>query len=311
MAGWSWCRIHPRPKASTKGACLVKQIAAVVLILALVGVGAVAYAFFRPPAEPSGPIQSIPIAQGTATTAAQASAAASSVPAMSTPAPSAQASGGPAASAVAVSSPVASAQPSASQAAAQPSASAAQASGAPATGATTVFEIVQSSSEARFVIDEVLNGADKTVVGATDQVAGQIAVNPTAPATAQVGVIQINARTLETDSDQRDRAIQNQILRTSQHEYIVFTPTSLVGLPESATPGQSYSFQIIGQLTVAGQTREATFAVTVTPTADGKLQGTATTTIKHADWGISIPRVPSVASVEETVTLEIEFVAEA
>ena len=286
----------------------MKKIAAVVLIAVLVAVGAVAYSFFRPPAAPSGPIQAIPIAQGTATatTGAQAtSTQATSAQATNTQVPATQVSG-----AQATSTQTASAQPSATQAAST-QAAATPAASAQATGAATVYEIDQASSEARFVIDEVLNGADKTVVGATDQVAGQIAVDPTAPGTAQVGVIQINARTLATDSDQRDRAIQNQVLKTSQHEYITFTPTSLVGLPESTTAGQSYSFQIVGQLTVAGQTREATFTVTVTPTADGKLQGTASTEIKYADWGIGIPRVPSVASVEDTVILEIEFVATA
>ncbi len=289
----------------------MKKIAAVGLVAMLVGIGAVAYSFFKPTAAPSGPIQAIPIAQGTstATTAAQSTSAQASSSAQAT---NTQTSNTQATSTQATSTQAASAQPSASQpASTQAVTTAMPSASAKAAGAATVFEIDQASSEARFVIDEVLNGADKTVVGATDQVAGQIAVDPTAPGTAQVGVIQINARTLETDSDQRDRAIQNQVLKTSQHEYITFTPTSLVGLPESAAQGQSYSFQIVGQLAVAGQTREATFTVTVTPTADGKLQGTASTEIKYADWGISVPRVPSVASVEDTVTLEIAFVATA
>jgi len=40
-----------------------------------------------------------------------------------------------------------------------------------------------------------------------------------------------------------------------------------------------------------------------------RLDGTAKTTIKYADFGISIPQVPQVASVDETVDLEIDFVA--
>jgi polyisoprenoid-binding protein YceI len=187
----------------------------------------------------------------------------------------------------------------------------AQASSAGASAASTVYTIDQASSQARFTIDEVLNGSPKTVVGSTDQVAGQIAVTPTAPGTAQVGTIQIDVRTLTTDSDQRNRAIQNMILKTDQYEYVTFVPTAVVGLPESATVGQSYSFQIVGQLTVAGQTHEATFDVTAIPTADGRLQGSATTTLKYADWGISIPQVPFVTGVADTVTLALDFVATA
>ena len=91
---------------------------------------------------------------------------------------------------------------------------------APAAGASgTTYTIDQASSEARFVIDEVLNGSPKTVIGATHQVAGQLIVDPTAPSTARVGTIQIDARTLSTDSDQRNNAIKNMILKTNQDTY--------------------------------------------------------------------------------------------
>ena len=176
---------------------------------------------------------------------------------------------------------------------------------------TTTYTIDQASSEARFVIDETLNGAPVTVVGTTTQVAGKIALDTSDPSTAQVGAITINARTFATDSANRDRATQNQVLKTADYEYITFTPTTLIGLPETLTVGQSYTFQIVGQLAMVGQTHEATFAATVTPTAGGTLQGTATTTINYADWGISVPSVPFVTDLAETVTLELDFVATA
>jgi polyisoprenoid-binding protein YceI len=181
----------------------------------------------------------------------------------------------------------------------------------PTAGAATVYTLDQAASRATFTIDEVLNGAPKTVIGTTDQVAGQLAVNPASPGTAQVGTIQINARTLVTDSEQRNNAIKNMILKTNDNEYITFVPTAVAGLPASATTGQAYTFQVTGQLTVAGQTQAATFAVTATPTADGQLQGNATTTIKYADWGISIPKVPFVTGVGDTVQLQLDFVAKA
>jgi hypothetical protein len=55
-----------------------------------------------------------------------------------------------------------------------------------------------------------------------------------------------------------------------------------------------------------------TFDATVTPVSDTRLEGTASATIPYADFGISILRLPpQVASVEDTVTLEIQFAAEA
>ena len=49
--------------------------------------------------------------------------------------------------------------------------------------------------------------------------------------------------------------------------------------------------------------------MSVTPTAENRLQGTASSTIRYADWGVSIPQVPSVAGVGDQVALHLDFVA--
>ena len=41
----------------------MRNILVVVLVGVVIAAGAVAYSFFKPPAEPSGPLQAIPIAQ--------------------------------------------------------------------------------------------------------------------------------------------------------------------------------------------------------------------------------------------------------
>jgi polyisoprenoid-binding protein YceI len=174
---------------------------------------------------------------------------------------------------------------------------------------SVIFEIVQAESEARFLIDEVLNGSPNTVVGVTDQVAGEIAVYPDDPTRSRIGTIRVNARTLTTDNGFRNRAIKNRILNTDAYEFVTFTPTELVGLPASAAVGESYAFQVVGDLTVRDVTRSVTFDATITPASDTRLEGNARTTILYPDFGISIPKVPSVASVEDEVTLELDFVA--
>jgi polyisoprenoid-binding protein YceI len=177
--------------------------------------------------------------------------------------------------------------------------------------AARVFEIVPTESEARFVIAEVLQGAPKTVVGTTSEVAGQIALDPSDLDTTQVGTILINARTFATDSSQRDRAIQNWVLNTAEHEYITFQPTVLLGLPDGASATDAVPLQIIGDLTIAGVTRPVTFDAIVTPGSTDRLEGSASTTIRYADWGLAIPQVPAVASVSDTVRLELDFAAQA
>ncbi len=202
------------------------------------------------------------------------------------------------------------AEPTAAPAVAE--ASAAAPTAAPATeaaGGLLVLTIDQAQSEVRFILTEELRGQPKTVIGASNQVTGQIAVDPSDLTTAQVGILQVNARTLATDSGQRDRAIRNQILSTDAYEFITFTPSQVLGLSGSAAAGDTFSFQIAGTLTIRDISQQVVFDVTATVDAADQLSGTATTTVQRADFELVIPNVPSVANVSESVTVEIDFVA--
>ena len=179
----------------------------------------------------------------------------------------------------------------------------------PAVGGLAVYEISQGDSEVRFELDEDLRGSRTTVVGATDQVAGQIALDFTDLSTAQVGEIQINARTLETDNEFRNRAIQNEILDTGDYEFISFVPTAVSGLPDSAAVGEEINFTIEGDLTVRDITAPVTFSVVATAVSEDQISGTATAVVSREVYGLTIPEVPNVANVEDEVDLIISFVA--
>ena len=273
---------------------MMKRILIGVALIAVVLVGALAWTYLRPPEEASAPIEAIPIA-AEATTESTATVAE------------------PAEDEVAEDEV---AEDVVEEAVAEESVNATEAVSettveADASTEAAVFEIVPAQSEARFRIEEVLNGAPFTAVGTTDQVAGQIAVNVDDPAATQLGVIQINVRTLATESEFRDRAIKNEILNTNDYEFVTFEPTEITGLPQSVSVGESFSFQIAGSLTVRDVMQPAIFDATVTPTSESQLEGTATTTILYQDYNISIPEARSVASVEDEVVLELDFVAEA
>ncbi len=250
---------------------ILAKLALVSIIAAVITAGAIAYSYLKPSAAPSEPIQAISVA--------------------------------------ATATPTAAAEPTAAAGPTTEGTGLGGATGTATSDDATIFEIVQEESEARFVIDEVLNGSPKTVVGTTNQVAGQIVLDPEAPGDARVGTIRINARTFTTDSDRRNRAIENRVLETGEYEYITFDPKELVGLPESVSAGNTYSFQIVGDLTIRDVTRETTFDVTVSSVTEDRLEGKATTTIRYANWDISIPQVPFVASVSDEVRLELDLVA--
>lgn len=173
-------------------------------------------------------------------------------------------------------------------------------------------ELVQAESKARFLIDEVLNGQVNTVIGVTDQVVAQIIIDPTNPANVQLGPVTVNARTLTTDNNFRNRTIQNEILDTAEFEFITFTPRQFLGLPEIGAIGDTLSFQILGDLTVRDVTREVIFDLTVTVDSDTRLHGLGRTTISRQNFDLSVIDLPpQVASMKDAVILELEFVAQA
>lgn len=180
------------------------------------------------------------------------------------------------------------------------------ASGVPA--GFVVLSIVSAESEARFNIYELLNGADKDVIGVTNQIAGEVAINPADLSQAQFGPIQVNARTFVTDDDRRNNAIRNRILFTNDYEFITFVPTSVTGLSGAGAVGQTYSFQVTGDLTIRDVTQPVTFNVTLQAESDTRVTGSAAATIKRSDFGIAIPSVPFVANVADEFSLEIDLV---
>ena len=175
-----------------------------------------------------------------------------------------------------------------------------------------LFRIVPEQSEVRFILEEDLRGVRTTVLGTTDQVAGDILVDRVNPANSVIGTIRINVRTLQTDQEFRNRAIRAEILESARDEYEFseFVPTELIGMPESVEVGQPFSFQIVGELTVRDITNEVTFEATVNPISETVIEGTASAQVLRSDYSLEIPDVPSVANVTNEVQLDIDFHAE-
>lgn len=232
----------------------------------------------RDPEAPSAPIEAVPLDVATETAA-------------------------PAPEPTPINSPVETEAPAA------PTESSAPQAEAPAAGGALIFTIDQSGSQVRFELDEDLRGRRTTVVGRTDQLAGELALDLDDLSGAQVGVVQINARGLATDNSFRNRAIQNEILDTGAYEFITFTPTSIEGLPSNAALGEQVSFTIHGDLTIRDITAPASFAVTARADSETQISGTASAVVLRSDYNLRIPSVPNVANVEEEVELYIDFVA--
>ena len=245
--------------------------------------------------------QSTPAAATEAAATEAAATEAAATEAAATEAAATEAAAAEAAAAEAAATEAAATEAAATEAAATEAAAteaAATEAAAETAGVALSFQIVPESSEARFLIDEVLMGQDKTVVGVTSQVSGEITVDPA---------------TLTTDDDRRTNRVRNDILRAGQadYQYIIFQPTAISGMPESVAEGQPFSFQLTGDLTILGIAIPVTFDMTVTPVSTSELTGSGSATIRWADFGISIPSVPMVAGVSDEVQLQIDFTAQA
>ena len=187
----------------------------------------------------------------------------------------------------------------------------AEATVAPSAAAATLYQIVADESKVSFTLTEDLRGQPTTVIGTTKEVAGQIFVDFGAPANSKIGGIRINARTLATDQEFRNRAIRSNILESSKDEYefIDFTPTAITGLPDKVEVGQEVSFQVVGDLKIRQIVQSVTFDVTVTAVSADRLEGKATAAVTRDQYNLTIPNAPGVANVSNDVTLEIQFVA--
>jgi polyisoprenoid-binding protein YceI len=175
------------------------------------------------------------------------------------------------------------------------------------------FQIDPEQSEARFIVDEVLFGNPNTVVGRTSEVSGQLEIDPGNPSQSSVGEIQINAASLVTDNRFRNRSINRMILQSNRDEYqfIIFTPTTIEGLPDAASAGDSFEFQITGDLKIREIVRPVTFDVSITADSETEISGLAGATVLRSDFDLTIPNVDGVADVTDEVRLELEFVATA
>lgn len=166
---------------------------------------------------------------------------------------------------------------------------------------------IGTGSEARFSIYELLNGKDKTVVGTTAEIGGDMKV---VDSKLEIGTITINARTLKTDSDSRDGAVGRFILKseTSGNEFITFTPAGIVTSSGPVVEGKEVSFSVSGNLTISGIIAPATFSGRVT-LSNGVLTGTAETKLSRSTYKLVVPSLSFIANIPDEFTVGATIVA--
>ena len=121
--------------------------------------------------------------------------------------------------------------------------------------------------------------------------------------------ITVDMASLVSDSNRRDGYVRSNTLETNKYptaELVVkSTPGLLWPLPSSG----EVAFQIVGDMTIHGVTKELTWEATAQAGDGGSVTGTAKTNFTFDTFDMEIPSVFVVLSVVDDVRLEIDFEA--
>lgn len=194
--------------------------------------------------------------------------------------------------------------PTAASAATAPAGSAA----AKAPAGVTTYAIVGDNSEAKVTVNEKLSRlpTPSDAVLTTKAIQGQLFLGPdTKP--VEGAKIMVDLRTLKSDSTQRDNFIKQDTLQATQFPLAEYVITGVDGWTGPLTEGQQSTFKLLGMMTIHGVTKPVTFD-TIATMQGGNLSGTARTTFKFQDFGMSPPNV-FVAKADENIKLDMTIAA--
>ena len=169
---------------------------------------------------------------------------------------------------------------------------------------------ITTGTTARYKVREQLAGINfpSDAVGTTQAVTGAIVVKPDGSIDSAQSKLVVDLKTLTSDQQMRDGYIQNRTLETAKFPTMEFVPKRAVGLPAPLPAGMQAQagFQLIGDVTLHGVTKEVTWNVVAT-FGNELVGGRATTTIDYAMFNMTKPSLARLVSVDDKIELEIEF----
>ena len=168
--------------------------------------------------------------------------------------------------------------------------------------------LASEGNEARFRVTEQLASLSlpSDAIGVTQDITGQIVLAADGTVTRDESRFVVDLTTLTSDNRMRDGYVQRNTLQTDTYPTTEFVPTEALGLPSPLPTSGEVTFQLVGELTLHGSTRPVTWNVTARVEGSA-LVGTASTSLTFGDFGMTIPRVARVLSIEDNIRLEYDF----
>ncbi len=174
--------------------------------------------------------------------------------------------------------------------------------------AVTRWVVDTEGNEARYRVREQLAGFDfpNDAVGVTDAVTGSVTLDASGVIVPDGSSFVVDLASLRSDSERRDGYVRRRTLEVETFPEAVLRPLKLVGLLFPLPPAEPVRFRLHGDLTVHGITRPTVWEVTAQQ--DGRaITGQATTAFPFAEFGIAVPSVARVLSVDDNIRLEFDF----
>lgn len=191
-------------------------------------------------------------------------------------------------------------------------ASATEAVATPTTAAATTDQLrlvlAPEGNEARYLVREQLANISfpSDAIGTTSDITGAIVLNADGSVVSTDSKFVVDLTTLQSDSGMRDGFIQRNTLETQRFPTAEFVPTDVIGLPSPLPTSGEVTFQLVGDLTLHGVTQRTTWEVTA-QVVDQALVGKASTRFTFGDFGLAVPNVARVLSIEDDIRLEYDF----
>jgi len=175
-------------------------------------------------------------------------------------------------------------------------------------GAPIRYRVVAERSEARYLVREQLASLNfpNDAVGTTSAVEGSLALDARGRVLPSDSRFTVDLRTLRSDEARRDNYLRRNTLETDHYPNAVFVATEVRGLPVPLPQTGTVSFDLVGDLTIRDATRRLTWEATATVNGQ-EVTIRARTAFRFAEFGLRVPRVASVLSVEDTIRLEIDL----
>jgi polyisoprenoid-binding protein YceI len=121
--------------------------------------------------------------------------------------------------------------------------------------------------------------------------------------------VSADLRTLESDQDNRDRVIQRRYLESERFPNATFVLTDPIALDALRSPGEAFSAEATGKLTVRDVTRTVVFPVEAQLRGD-VVQVVGALAITLSSFGVEAPDIPGYVTVEDDAAIEVNLVFE-